>query len=204
MIGSRQREYFRAVVWELHFTRAAEALTIAQPALSQQIRKLGRALGPTLFERDHHRVRLTTAGAALLDHAERILSDLAAVEEEMLGWAQGVRDRVRLGTARGLAVQLARLLSTFCTAYPAVDVELREETTEEMVADPHAGRLDAATLAAGPVPADGRLTTRSLGREPLVLVTGPHHPLGRNRSVPLAELDGSTSCCTGQARRYGR
>jgi DNA-binding transcriptional LysR family regulator len=145
MITSRQLEYFRAVARELHFTRAAELLRVAQPALSQQIRKLERQLGVVLFERDHHRVQITAAGAALLGHAERILSDLEAAEQEMLGWAAGVRGRIRLGAARGLGAQLARLLAGFCGAYPAVDVELREETTEEMVADLYAGRLDAAT-----------------------------------------------------------
>jgi DNA-binding transcriptional LysR family regulator len=189
MISSRQLEYFRAVARELHFTRAAESLRIAQPALSQQIRKLERSLGLTLFERDNHRVRITAAGAALLDHAERILSDLSAVEAEMLGWAQGTRGRIRLGTARGLAVQLARLLSAFCAAYPDVDVELREESTGEMVADLYSGELDAATLAAVPPLDDGRLATHSLGSEPLVLVTGTDNPLGRKRSVHVAELD---------------
>ena len=72
MMGSRQLEYFRAVARELHFTRAAEALQIAQPALSQQIRKLERQLGIALFERNNHRVRLTPAGAALLEHAENV------------------------------------------------------------------------------------------------------------------------------------
>jgi DNA-binding transcriptional LysR family regulator len=122
------------VARELHFTRAAETLRIAQPALSQQIRKLERQLGVELFERNNHGVELTAAGAALLEGAERILSDLAAVEEEMLGWANGTRGRIRLGSARGLTVRLARLLTAFSEAHPAVEVELREMTTGEMTA----------------------------------------------------------------------
>src|SRR5215217_7243097 len=154
---SRQLEYFRAVARELHFTRAAETLRVAQPALSQHIRKLERQLGVTLFERDRHRVELTAAGAALLDHAERILADIAAVEEEMAGWAGGVRGVIRLGAARGVVTRLAGVLADFCAEHPQVDVQLREETTADMVADLHAGRLDAATLAALPAPPDGRL-----------------------------------------------
>lgn len=118
MISSRQLEYFHAVARELHFTRAAEALRIAQPALSQQIRKLERQLGLALFERNNHRVALTPAGEALLGHAERILSDLVAVEDELLGWAGGVRGRIRLGAARGLMVQLACVLAEFCQHHP--------------------------------------------------------------------------------------
>lgn len=190
MINSRQLEYFLAVARELHFTRAAETLHIAQPALSQHIRKLERQLGLALFERDRHRVQITPAGAALRDHAQRILSDVSAVDEEMHGWAGGVRGRIRVGTARGVAAWLARLLAAFCEAYPAVDVDLREETTDEMVADLHAGQLDVATLAAIGAPEAPRLAFHPLGSEPLVLVTGSAGPLAERRRVRIAALDG--------------
>jgi len=111
VITSRQLEYFRAVARELHFTRAAAALNMAQPALSQHIRKLERQLGLTLFERDRHGVALTPAGAALLEHAERILADIAAVDDELHDWAQGVRGVIRLGAARGVMPRLARVLA---------------------------------------------------------------------------------------------
>jgi DNA-binding transcriptional LysR family regulator len=118
MLTLRQLECFQAVARELHFTRAAEVLRIAQPALSQQVRKLERQLGLVLFVRDHHRVRLTPAGEALLRHADRVLSDVAAVEEEMLAWGRGLRGRVRVGTARGLAARLVTVLAGFCDRAP--------------------------------------------------------------------------------------
>jgi DNA-binding transcriptional LysR family regulator len=195
VISSRQLEYFRAVARELHFTRAARALRVAQPALSQHIRRLERQLGVTLFERDRHRVALTPAGAALLAHAERVLSDLAAVEDEMLGWAAGTRGRLRLGTARGLAGWLATLLADYCARHPAVEVELREESTAEMLTDLRTGRLDAATLATAPRDAD-HLDVHPLGTEPLVLIESPDHataPADRSGlagPLALAELDG--------------
>ncbi|MBT2227597.1 LysR family transcriptional regulator [Nonomuraea sp. NEAU-A123] len=191
MISSRQLEYFQAVARELHFTRAAEALRIAQPALSQQIRKLERQLGLTLFERNRHHVRITPAGHALLEHADRILSDLTAVEEEMLGWAEGTRGRIRLGTARGLATQVARVLAAFSAAYPAVTVELKEETTQDMLDDLDTGRLDAATLATRPGSGDTRLAWHPLGAEPLVLITGEGTPFAGRERLPVAELDGA-------------
>ena len=190
MINSRQLEYFLAVARELHFTRAAQELRVAQPALSQQIRKLERQLGLELFERDNHRVAITPAGAALLGHAERILADLAAVEDELLGWSEGTRGRVRLGVARGLAARLARMLVEFSAANPGVEVELREESNEAMTADLYAGRLDVATLAALPWPDDGRLASHPLGREPLVLITGGAGSLARWHRVPVTALDG--------------
>jgi DNA-binding transcriptional LysR family regulator len=190
VISSRQLEYFRAVATELHFTRAAETLHVAQPALSQQIRKLERQVGLALFERNSHGVTMTPAGTALLQHAERILADLAAVEEELAGWATGTHGRVRLGVARGVASRLARLLAEFCAAYPGIDVELREESNEAMVADLQAGRLDAATLAALPQPPTDRLASHPLGQEPLVLIASPTGPLGRRRRLPITALEG--------------
>ena len=165
-------------------------LRVAQPALSQQIRKLERQLGLELFERDNHKVAITPAGAALLEHAERILADLAAAEQEMLGWSEGIRGRIRVGMARGLAARLARLLAEFGAASPRIEVELREESNQAMVADLCAGLLDVATLAALPEPGDGRLASHPLGREPLVLITGTGGPLAGEQRVPVAALDG--------------
>jgi DNA-binding transcriptional LysR family regulator len=190
VITSRQLEYFRGVARELHFTRAAATLRIAQPALSQQVRKLERQLGLTLFERDRHRVELTPVGAVLLEHAERILADLAAVEDEMRDWAGGLRGHIRVGTARGVATRLAAILADYCAAYPAVDVELREETTDEMLADLYAGRLDLATVAALPPGAEERLAAHPLGSEALVLVTSATAPLARRRRIPITALEG--------------
>jgi DNA-binding transcriptional LysR family regulator len=194
MITSRQLEYFRAVARELHFTRAAQTLNVAQPALSQQVRKLERQLGLSLlglslFDRDRHRVELTAAGSCLLAHAERILADLDAVEQEMRDWLTGTRGLVRLGTARALATPLARLLAAFSEAFPGVEVELREEATQSMLDDLRAGRLDAATLADTPR-LDSGLCYHPLGSEALVLVVGRVTPLARLRRIPVERLDG--------------
>lgn len=186
MLRSRQLEYFLAVGRELHFTRAAEALHIAQPALSQQIRKLEAQLGLPLFERDRRHVALTPAGEALMVHADRVLADLAAVEDEMLAWRGGLRGRIRVGTARGLATPLAHVLAGFTAVLPDVEIDLREEATEEMIRDLRQGELDVATLAT--TPADPALHLHSLGREPLVLVTGEDGVFAGRRRVRLTAL----------------
>lgn len=188
MITSRQLEYVQAVARHLHFTRAAGYLRIAQPALSQQITKLERQLGVALFERDRHRVALTPAGAALAEHADRVLADLVAIDEQLRAWSTGTRGLVRLGTARGLVGRLARVLAAFGDQYPDVDLELREMDTAAMVAELVDGRLDAATLAAPT--ADPRITARPLGSEPLVLIVAPDDPLANRDPVPVGDLDG--------------
>ena len=72
----RQLAYFVAVADEAHFTRAAERLRIAQPAVSQQIRRLEAELGERVFLRDRRSVRLTPAGEALLPHARAALAQV--------------------------------------------------------------------------------------------------------------------------------
>ena len=79
----RQLEYFAAVARHRHFTRAAEALYVTQPALSQQIRRLEAELGLTLLRRTSKGVELTAAGADLLVHAEAVLAEVARREADM-------------------------------------------------------------------------------------------------------------------------
>jgi len=76
----RQLEYFMAVCKELHFTKAAEKLNIAQPTLSQQIRSLENQVGIPLFDRIGKKIALTEAGKILLDHTQRIFYEKEQAE----------------------------------------------------------------------------------------------------------------------------
>src|SRR3954451_13328412 len=101
----RHLRYFVAVAEELHFRRAAERLYVAQPAVSEQVRKLEEELGVQLFDRTHRSVRLTAAGGALLAGARpalrgrprRLLQHAAFARAPARNAAQGSADQLRLG-----------------------------------------------------------------------------------------------------------
>jgi DNA-binding transcriptional LysR family regulator len=117
----RHLVYFREVARTLHFRKAAEALAVAQPALSRQIAQLEAALGAALFTRSRRKVELTAAGRALVERVEPILRGLAAVPGELRALVEGETGRVRVGfTGLAMATVLPGILREFHRAYPRI------------------------------------------------------------------------------------
>lgn len=102
----QQLTYFVAVAETLHFTRAAEAVHVSQPSLSQQIRALESELGAELFSRARGNIALTDAGEALLPLARRILADAETARHEVQELVQLRSGRVRLGATPSLCTGL--------------------------------------------------------------------------------------------------
>ena len=186
----RQLRYFAAVAQRRHFTAAAEAIGVAQPALSQQVRLLERELGVQLFDRSNRRVRLTPAGEALLIRAERILAEVANAQSELAEYAGAVRGRVIVGTLPSLAEhQLPPLVAAFHQRHPGLELILREERTARLFELLGAGEVDLALLHHSPsadtYPA---VTLETLFTEELVAAVGPAHHLAAAGELPLAAL----------------
>jgi LysR family transcriptional activator of glutamate synthase operon len=195
----RQLRSFAAVARLQHFTRAAEELHLAQPALSQQIQQMERDLGVRLFDRSSRHVRLTEAGSALYVHAQRILADIDRAENAMAAYAGLQRGRVAIGTLQTVAEgTLPPLIARFHHEYPGLEVRLIEETTEQlvgMVADGrldvafiHVGRYDAESEATFPPIPQGEITSTPLYSEELVLAVAPEHRLAGSGGVTFAAL----------------
>jgi len=185
----RHFRYFQAVAEDLSFSRAAQRLHVAQPALSRAIKQLEQSLGAELLERSRHHVRLTPAGAVLLHEISLLLQHVEESVRRVRRTAAGEEGELRLGYI-GPPTQpfLGRLLREYRKRYPLVSIHLEERTPErvwEMVAK---GRLSAALTR--PVIAHEALGLRTivLREERLGLVVPARHPLAARRVVPWTAL----------------
>ncbi|MGC0364141.1 LysR family transcriptional activator of glutamate synthase operon [Rhodococcus sp. 27YEA15] len=166
----RQIVYFTAVVRHGGFTRAAERLRIAQPAVSAQIRLLEKELGSALFTRTTRRVTLTPAGDRFLVHAQRILTDMDAAVDDMQSQRTVAGGRVRIGaTAVTGTVRLAQTLTAFASKHPGVRLRLQTGLIDGLLDELDAGSLD---VVVGPQHrTDPRFVAARLSEESLVVIT---------------------------------
>ncbi len=187
----RQLRYFAAAARHAHFTRAAEELGIAQPALSQAIASLERELGVRLLERTNRRVSLTPAGSAFLTRASRIVAEVETAAQEMSAYAGGLRGRVVLGTNQSLAeYTLPKILGRFHARYPGVEVALRESLAPEMIAGLRDATMDLAIGDMGETGAGALRDMRfeKLYTDELAIAVATNHPLAERKRVEIAEL----------------
>ncbi|MEV5689725.1 LysR family transcriptional regulator [Micromonospora globbae] len=183
-----QLHAFVVLAEELHFGRAAARLGIAQPPLSQQIRRLEDKVGHALFRREPGRVTLTPAGRELLPAARRALTDLADGLAAARAVGSGQAGRLRIGFAASLALTvLPDLLRTFRQRFPGVHLDIREMTSAPQLTALRDKTIDVGLLREPPA-VDAELEFRTVLSEPFVAVLPAAHPLAAQRVVPLAEL----------------
>lgn len=187
----RHLRYFVTVAEERHFGRAAARLHMAQPPLSQQIRRLEAELGVELFVRTTRRVDLTPAGAAYLDRAREILEAVDQAAHEARRVAAGVVGHLAIGCVGSVTYSLLPALSRrLAQELPGVDFSFRGEMlASEQVEALRDGTIDLALLR--PPVADGSLAVTTLRRDRLVAAVPAGHPLSRRRQVRVADLEGT-------------
>lgn len=192
LMDLRRLRYFVAVAEELHFTRAAERLYIAQPSLTQQIRALEAELGVELFARTRRRVTLTAAGERLLGRARGLLRDAGALAEEVrrVGAAGLGELRIAFTSSLPFTELIPRLLYDYRCRYPDVRLELRDMGTQRQLAALAAGTLDLGFVRTPESALPEGLSLTELRRDPLRLVIHEAHPLAARAQVAIAELAG--------------
>jgi DNA-binding transcriptional LysR family regulator len=185
----RQLRYLLAVAEERHFTRAAAREHIAQPALSQQIRRLEDELGIPLVQRTTRRVALTDAGELLVARARRILAEVDAAQTEMQGLRGIHSGRVTVGAIHTMGpVDVSLALAIFHERYPGVELTVREHSSEELAEMLRVDELDLAFLSVTERIESHGLGLQQLVSEELAAVLPRDHPLARRRRVRMAEL----------------
>jgi DNA-binding transcriptional LysR family regulator len=172
----RQLEIFLETARWMNFTRAAKVLHIAQPAVSQAVARLEGELGVTLFDRTGREVRLTEAGARLVPHAERILSDVDLAEREIARLRGRALGRISVGVTPTVATHLLpRALAAYRAERPEIEVVLREGGTGALMTMIERGAVDFGIVV---LPTD-RPTIQAvpLFTEPLLLAVADTSPV---------------------------
>jgi DNA-binding transcriptional LysR family regulator len=182
-----QLQTFRRLALEGNFTRAAEALNLTQPAVTQHVRALHEHFGVQLVDVAGHRTVLTDAGRFLAERADRLLGSVEALERDMREFADVRAGELRIGATVTIgAYALPALVARFRAAYPAIRLHVDVGNTAAMAVAVKAGRVSLA-LVEGPL-ADAELEIEAYADDELVLVVPPSHALAARRR-PIAARD---------------
>jgi DNA-binding transcriptional LysR family regulator len=182
----RELRYFVAAAEELHFTRAAERLNIAQQALSAAIKQLEARLGLTLFDRTSRQVMLTGAGVALLPMARRTLAAARACVDAAQDVARGVSGRLSLGISRSAHGFGAAAVLALREVVPAIELSIRHDFSQPLVDAVVSTELDAAIVFCAE--AHARLAQVRLADEPALVVMHAEHRLAGRTLLRPGEL----------------
>jgi DNA-binding transcriptional LysR family regulator len=182
----RHLRYFVAVAEELHFRRAAERLHVAQPAVSEQVRKLEEELGVKLLERTHRSVSLTDAGAVMLEQARVVLRLADEAQRAARNASTRAATQLKIGyTVAALPSAVARALQRMSSA-GKVDTSLESGSTRDLIDAVRDERLDAAVI---PLPAAvSGLRVTELGDEHAIAAVPIGHDHATRRAIDLGQV----------------
>ncbi len=188
---TQQLRYVVAVARSGNFSRAAEQCHVAQPSLSQQIRKLEEEIGERLFVRLPRQAKLTAAGEHFIPRALRILEEMDTAHREARGNKELTCGRIVLGVLPTIAPYLLpQLIPNFSAQFPGIEIVMHEDTTARLMQLALACELDMAIVSL-PI-RDDRFDVAELFREDLLLALPPGHALTKRKKISLGDLDGES------------
>lgn len=186
----RRIRHFNVLAETLNFSRAAERLHIAQPALSVSIQKLETELGTRLFDRTSTGVLLTASGQAALVEARRLLYHGEQLMRSARDAAAGTGGRLRIGFVGSAIYRLIpALIPNFRSQYPGVELVLTESTSGRILAMLHEEALDIGIVRT-PLLQSHSATLHTLQRDRFVVALPAAHPLAVRTTLRLADLAG--------------
>jgi DNA-binding transcriptional LysR family regulator len=187
----RHLRYFRVLAEQLHFTKAAGLLNIAQPALSHQIKQLEEELGAQLVERTNRRVRLTAAGEVFRDRAARILEQVDRAVRETSRVGQGEAGNLVIGVvSTAVCSVLPELLRSLRREAPQILVDIHEMEPAEQVEALRRETIDIGLLFLSIQDPD--FDSVLVSRERLIMALPTGHPAASMQKVRLGDLETET------------
>lgn len=200
----RHLRYFVTVAEELHFTRAARRIGIAQPPLTAQIKALESELGVQLFNRQPGRVTLTLPGQIYLEEARAILEHVNKAALRCQLSAQGVVGRISVGFTESASFrpEVTTALQRYRSLYPRVEMSLEESRTGPLMESLRLGRIDVAFVRL-PIGEGSGITFSLLSTEPMMAVVPKGHALDGRQTVRLEELSDELFVLYPRATRSG-
>ena len=183
----RQLEYFLGVASELHFSRAADKLFIAQPALSRQIQQLEENLGVLLFERDKRNVKLTPAGEYLRDEAKQVISQLDNISKRTQQIHKGESGEIRIGHP-GSAIYsvIPPILTSLRTLFPEIKAKLSEALEHDLFGNLRNRQVDVGFIREPFV--DKNITSKVIFEEVFALVLPENHWITPENFINLSQV----------------
>lgn len=183
-----QLEYVLAVNKHKHFGKAAESCFVTQPTLSMQLQKLEDELEITIFDRSKSPVQPTDDGLVIIEQAKRIIQEqkkMFSIIEESKGDVSGDFKLAVIPTLSPFIIPL--FIQDFIKKYPRVNLQIKENTTEEIVELCKNDEIDAAILVT-PIH-EKTIIERVLYYEPFYLFTSNQHPLSKKNKIKEEDLD---------------
>src|SRR2546426_4272847 len=186
----RHLKAFVAIADHGHYSRAAASLNLTQPAITERIQVLERELGVQLFSRNAREVRLTPAGATLMEHARGLLQIENRALLALKDHAAGIAGRLRMSYLTLWDVGLpASIVTEFRRRYPTVKLETTTGYSQPNMDRLRAGELDFAFVGVAIGESEG-VAIRPLDRHEIVVVMNPNHHLTQMDPVPIECLRG--------------
>ncbi|TWH47877.1 DNA-binding transcriptional LysR family regulator [Sporomusa sp. KB1] len=193
-----QLKYILAVAKHQNFSRAAEEVCVTPSSLSQQIKKLEDELGVVLFGRTTRSVHLTPAGTEFVEHAKKIISDIADINMAMQQYVVGESGQISIGNVPALgAFGITPLIAAFQKTYPKISFEFHEAECFDLYPLLSSGKIDVAFLTAYHKykPEKIPLESYPLIQDELVIITNTSHPFASREIIDLHEASEETFIC---------
>jgi DNA-binding transcriptional LysR family regulator len=200
MLDLRRLQVFHAVATRRSFSAAALALSYTQSSVSEAVAALERQLGVTLLDRSSRPVRATAAGEVVLAHAETLLGQASAIEEDLVALTHGDAGRLRLaGFYTAWSTFLPAAIADFARSRPRVRLELDQQDPPAALRQLRAGEVDVAVIfrfePGDPAQDPGaRLLSTHLGHDPYSLAVPADGPLARRGRLKVADLADASWC----------